>query len=317
MKKNERKKIKRKRPALKVKRRTIGKEIERDVSRETFVEQRIKYERMVPYVEKEEETYELPLSYGDNKIVVMVRDPYWIYAYWEITPQRVEEIKSKVKESMWEKGEYILRVYDITGIDFKGDNANRYFDILLTGKANNWYINVGVPDRTYCVDIGIRFPDGRFFMLARSNYVTTPRDTVSSIVDEEWMATEEEYQQMFRLSGELKRGLASEEVSKLLHRKMEQQIFSGGISSMFSPMARVKEKGFWLTVDAELIIYGATLPDAIVTVQNKQIKLNPDGTFSLRFALPDGKQVIPVRAVSQDKSEVREITPIVTRETIK
>lgn len=62
-------------------------------------------------------------------------------------------------------------------------------------------------------------------------------------------------------------------------------------------------------------MYGATEPDAKVTVQGREINLRPDGTFSLRFALPDGEQVIPVKAASSDQLEERTITPIVTRET--
>jgi len=56
-------------------------------------------------------------------------------------------------------------------------------------------------------------------------------------------------------------------------------------------------------------------PDAKVTVQGQPINLRPDGTFTLRYYLPDSKQVIPVRAISVDKLEERTITPIVTRET--
>jgi hypothetical protein len=68
-------------------------------------------------------------------------------------------------------------------------------------------------------------------------------------------------------------------------------------------------------VNTELIVYGATESDAKVTVQGRPIKLRPDGTFSLRFALPDGKQVIPVAATSSDEAEKRVITPIVNKET--
>ncbi|MDD5174552.1 MAG: DUF4912 domain-containing protein, partial [Candidatus Omnitrophica bacterium] len=72
---------------------------------------------------------------------------------------------------------------------------------------------------------------------------------------------------------------------------------------------------FWLVVNTELIVYGATEPDAKLTVQGKEIKLQPDGTFTLRFALPDGKQVIPVEATSSDGIDHRKITPVVTRKT--
>jgi hypothetical protein len=77
----------------------------------------------------------------------------------------------------------------------------------------------------------------------------------------------------------------------------------------------VREKKFWLAVNTELIVYGATEPDARVLVQGKEISLRPDGTFSLRFALPDGKQTIPVEATSGDGDEKRTITPVVNRET--
>ena len=74
---------------------------------------------------------------------------------------------------------------------------------------------------------------------------------------------------------------------------------------------------FWLVVDCELIVYGATEPDARVTVQGRPISLRRDGTFTLRFALPDGKQDIPVVATSAKIDQTRTITPIVTRRTTR
>jgi len=102
---------------------------------------------------------------------------------------------------------------------------------------------------------------------------------------------------------------------KLWEQKLKRDITSGAISSVSSPVRKAQEKKFWLVVNTELIVYGATEPDAKVTVQGRHIDLRPDGTFSLRFALPDGKQVIPVKAVSSDNKEERVITPIVNKET--
>jgi hypothetical protein len=70
-----------------------------------------------------------------------------------------------------------------------------------------------------------------------------------------------------------------------------------------------------MVVNTELVVYGATEPDAKLTVQGKPVALRADGTFTLRFALPDGRQVIPVEAVSADSSQRRSVTPIVSRET--
>lgn len=65
------------------------------------------------------------------------------------------------------------------------------------------------------------------------------------------------------------------------------------------------EKSFWFNVNAELIVYGATEPGAKVTLGGHEIKLRPDGTFSYRFALPDGNYDLPAVAVSADGTDGR------------
>jgi len=76
-----------------------------------------------------------------------------------------------------------------------------------------------------------------------------------------------------------------------------------GISSPVRKAAR--QKGFWFNVNAELIVYGATEPDATVSIGGRKIKLRPDGSFSYRFALPDGNYEMPVVAISADQSDGR------------
>ena len=66
-----------------------------------------------------------------------------------------------------------------------------------------------------------------------------------------------------------------------------------------------RQRGFWFNVNAELIIYGATEPDANVTIGERTIKLRSDGTFSFRFALPDGNIPLPAAAHSADGEETR------------
>jgi hypothetical protein len=83
-----------------------------------------------------------------------------------------------------------------------------------------------------------------------------------------------------------------------------------GVSSMSSAFSAFgggeRHRGFWFNVNAELIIYGATEPDAKVTIGERRIKLRPDGTFSFRFALPDGEYPLPAAAESADGEETRE-----------
>ena len=81
-------------------------------------------------------------------------------------------------------------------------------------------------------------------------------------------------------------------------------IASGPIAS--GPIAGGEQaRGFWFNVNAELIIYGATEPDASVTIGGRKIRLRPDGTFSYRFALPDGKFDLPAIATNAAGNDAR------------
>ena len=259
--------------------------------------------------------FRFPPGYGDNKIVLLVRDPWWLFSYWEIRKDREDEISGKIEKAGESPVKSILRVYDVTGVNFNGRNARSFFDIDLKGLASNWYINVNSPDSSWVVDIGIVTNKGNFYLLARSNVVRTPRFGMSDKLDAEWMAPEDEFWKMFGLSGGMGVGKGSLEVREMFKRRLEEQVTSGGISSGASFYRKPSERKFWLVVNCELIVYGATEPDAKVTVQGKAIKLREDGTFTLRFALPDGKQEIPVEATSSDGIDRRRITPIVTRKT--
>lgn len=111
--------------------------------------------------------------------------------------------------------------------------------------------------------------------------------------------------------------MGSLEITELIRRRLLHEMSSLGashfgiagvssISSLSSPYGGARQqKGFWFNVNAELIIYGATEPTARVTLGGHEIKLRPDGSFSYRFALPDGQYDLPAVAVSADGTEAR------------
>ncbi|MDH6098176.1 DUF4912 domain-containing protein [Anabaenopsis sp. FSS-46] len=77
----------------------------------------------------------------------------------------------------------------------------------------------------------------------------------------------------------------------------------------------VRPRKFWLVADAELIVYGATEPDATVTIGNREIKLNPDGTFRFQMSFQDGLIDYPIVAVAADGEQTRSIQMKFNRET--
>ncbi|MGF1512648.1 MAG: DUF4912 domain-containing protein [Elainellaceae cyanobacterium] len=80
-------------------------------------------------------------------------------------------------------------------------------------------------------------------------------------------------------------------------------------------MPPIRPRQFWLVADAELIVYGATEPDATVTIGGQPIKLNSDGTFRFQMSFQDGLIDYPIMAVAADGEQNRAIHMKFTRET--
>jgi hypothetical protein len=64
-----------------------------------------------------------------------------------------------------------------------------------------------------------------------------------------------------------------------------------------------------------MIIYGCTRPDAHVQLSGEPVKLRSDGSFTVRLAMPDRRQVLPVVASSSDGMEQRTIVLAIERNT--
>lgn len=258
---------------------------------------------------------QLVTDYGRDKIVLQVRDPWWLHAYWEVTASTWARLSKEFPAIHSGRFKRLLRVYDVTHINLDQIPAQRYFDIEVTPEANNWYIDVQTPGCSWCVDFGLLLDGNRFITIVRSNRVSTPLDGPSWITDEEWMIPEEMFTRLYGLGVGI--GSSPLKLKELWKERLKSEFGSGSgaLFSAFSPVKKEKAKDFWLVVNTELIVYGSTEPDAKLTVKGQPVQLRQDGSFSLRFFLPDGKQVIPVVAVSSDGEQARSVTPVVTKET--
>src|SRR5258708_1261309 len=55
----------------------------------------------------------LPSGYGKDRIVVMVRDPFWIHCYWESTRQSAQRAEAALAQD-WYGATPILRILAVT-----------------------------------------------------------------------------------------------------------------------------------------------------------------------------------------------------------
>ncbi|MBF0489810.1 MAG: DUF4912 domain-containing protein, partial [Candidatus Omnitrophica bacterium] len=315
---------------------------------------------------------ELPSLPSNTQCVLIARDPHWIYAYWNYKQEDLDNARHQLHFA-GENSQLVLRVYDVTLVNFNGSNANHSWDLDVGFSSKNWYAHVWQDNATYCTELGIRSSENHFIPLTRSNIVHTPPKSTSKRDDLIWKDIKDHkesqpyiqesiqetsgsnlkgmplkakqkqvqsnpkkrrtysltagdirayYKKLFSglRPNKFKTGkykLAGPSVEEILKRKQLGQSYSdilwekarpfitmmdaskggfGGASeglSSFSSVGasegRLNTREFFFEIWTELVVHGRTAPDATVWLNHhKEIKLNPDGTFSLRYTLPDG-----------------------------
>jgi hypothetical protein len=115
----------------------------------------------------EEERFLFPESYGVNRVRLLVRDPEWVFAYWDVSAETMKGLAQSLGKRAFALSRLTLRVLD----PVSGGSS----DVLLPPGARWWYIRTDATRRTYRAEIGITLPSGEFRCLAESNAVVTPR----------------------------------------------------------------------------------------------------------------------------------------------
>lgn len=130
----------------------------------------------------------LPASYNDNRIVLLARDPHRVHVYWDFNGERWTQAQNQRDA---EDDKLILRIFDVTYIEFTGANSWSSMDVELTPFTTSWHVTVPRADAAYCAEIGYRSHTGRFISLGRSNVAITPRDEISPSTTVRWLTPPE------------------------------------------------------------------------------------------------------------------------------
>ncbi|BBJ27858.1 DUF4912 domain-containing protein [Athalassotoga saccharophila] len=132
------------------------------------------YEEKITVVPKQS----LPSTYYKDKFVGLEVNQNWIHFYWDFSPQTYEIIKNHPH--------VVLRIYDVTYIEFNGTNAHRTFEMEIDEKMRKYYVYVPQPGADYLAEIGYR-ENERFIPILRSNLVSTPPSMPRMAQMELWM----------------------------------------------------------------------------------------------------------------------------------
>jgi len=272
---------------------------------------------------------DLPSGYDESRIVLMPRDPQWAYTYWDIPSRNKEELRQQGGAKL------ALRFYDVTDVDMDYQNPHSVQEFECDEMGREWYLPVPVSDRDYILEIGYLTNDGRWLMLARSNSIHVPPLYPSNWSNEQFITIpweeELEHKQFLDL------GSQSPEITvpgngfhdsffyempeaNLAAQSVSSYIFPSGIGKWasgigFASEAPERSRQFWLMADAELVVYGATEPDAVITIGGRPIKANSDGTFRFQLSFQDGMLDFPIEAIATDGEQSRSIHLKFNRET--
>jgi hypothetical protein len=335
----------------------------------------------------------LPQSYGTGKLALMARDPHWLYAHWDLTPQQRISAQRNL----------VVRVISQDKPGEAASEANVHPDSL------HCFIHVARAGTSYSAELGYYTAAREWVSIIASNSVAIPPDAPSSertaqfATISPFSASQPQAPAEAPTGNHAARGLvvggppksaAKTSVSTagsksagggrpvvpapepvrvtpgLLERiaghkqpdatvlqpsvkapapawtEAQERILLAEFACFQSPGEAVSSvslpellgaelpapsvlpvegissaleagpqpQGFWLNLNAELIVYGATERDAALTLGGIPIQLRSDGSFTCRFALPDGSYELPVVAVSKT-ADVRKATLQFSRST--
>jgi len=128
------------------------------------------------------EDISIPDTYNKDKLVAMPVNPFWMHIYWDLSLANKEFLKSH------EVKKVVLRVYDVTFIEFDGTNAHRTFEVTVDVLSlKNYYMNVPMPGAHYLAELGYYDSNGNYKYLLRSNLCRVPVNSPSQSTRERWL----------------------------------------------------------------------------------------------------------------------------------
>ena len=220
-------------------------------------------------------------SVSKDRLVVMVRDPYWLHVYWELSRRSIQRAEVAMGQH-WHAARPALRLHALSRNGTTSAARQAVRDIEIHGGVNNWYIDVQNPPKSYQVEIGYLAPGNRFYCLARSNVVSTPMPGSADTFDRNWAEVAKECDRVYAITAGSTEQEANGDLKDIFEEQMHRPM-GDSLITQFGPGAGASKQHFRFQVETELIVHGVTHPDAHVTLRGEPVRLRPDGSFAGPF----------------------------------
>jgi hypothetical protein len=246
-----------------------------------------------------------------DRVVVLVRDSYWIQVCWEIKSKSVARAQAALAHQ-WHTARPIIRLYEVHNDSQQVHGTRVLRDIEIHGGVTNWYVDVDQTPTPYQVEIGYLADTGEFHPLCRSNSVTPPAPGSCDAVDMNWDDIAKDYKRIFALSGGDADGQGNQDLKDLFEQRLRRPMSKSVVMKHGLSRQDEDQSKLHFEVESELIVYGNAESDAAVTMAGKPVKLAKDGSFTIRMDLPDRRKVFPLVAHGADG--LREKTVVISIE---
>jgi hypothetical protein len=246
-----------------------------------------------------------------DRVVVLVRDSYWIQVCWEIESKSVARAQAALAHK-WHGARPIIRLYEVQNDSQQVHGTRVLRDIEIHSGVTNWYVDVDQTPTPYQVEVGYLADTGEFHPLCRSNTVAPPTPGSCDATDMNWDDIAKDYKRIFSLSGGDTNGQGNQDLKDLFEQRLRHPmsksvVMKHGLSGQDEDQSKLH-----FEVESELIVYGNAESDAAVTMAGEPVKLAKDGSFTIRLDLPDRRKVFPLVAHGADG--LREKTVVISIE---
>lgn len=144
----------------------------------------------------------------ETHIILLARNPYWLYAYWHILEETIKNFEDRYGDGSWENYSLFLKLVNLS--------TQKDYLLPISNYADSWYIKVGDTNCQWKVYLGKMVPGEGFIIFAESNMAITPPAGPSSIIDPEWEPLDEVWKELLAKGFVtiLMAGMSSEELLK-------------------------------------------------------------------------------------------------------
>lgn len=285
----------------------------------------------------------LPGGYGKSRIVMMPRDPQWSYVYWDIPNEHKEELRRQGGQQLvlrlYDVTDIDIDLQSPHSVqEYPVDELAREWYVPIPTSDRDYLCEIGYrcSDGTWLMltrSASVHTPpvypsdwiEDHFIEVnweeqleSMPEVELTPPE--QKTVGERTQRIEDRNQQIYQEIFEMSEPLEGERLAGSFYNSMQpfssmsSYVFPSGVGLWSVPQRTSRgefaEGNLEMTSEyspfgeRELMISGATEPQATVIVGGKEIQTNADGKFSFQVSFPDGVVEYPIVAYSCDGNQI-------------